>query len=182
MIYIFLAEGFEEAEALVPVDILRRGEVEVVTVGVTGKIVTGAHGIPVVCDVMACEILPDESCEAVILPGGMPGTLNLEKSPTVQQFVDYAVENNIVLGAICAAPSILGHKGLLKDRKATCYIGFEEQLIGAEICHQPVCIDGKIITAYGAGAAFDFGFAILTAVTGNDKESKVNAAAMRYTR
>ena len=182
MVYVFLAEGFEEAEALVPVDILRRGEVEVATVGVTGKTVTGSHGIPVVCDVMACEIMPDETCEAVILPGGMPGTLNLEKSPTVQQFVDYANENDIVLGAICAAPSILGHKGILNGKKATCYMGFEEQLFGAEICEEPVCVDGKIITAFGAGAAFDFGFAILTAVTGNDKESKVNAAAMKYKR
>lgn len=182
MIYVFLAQGFEEAEALVPVDILRRAELEVATVGVTGKTVTGSHGIPVVCDVMACEILPDETCQAVILPGGMPGTLNLEKSPTVQQFVDYAAEKGIVLGAICAAPSILGHKNLLQGKKATCYMGFEEQLIGAEVCQDPVCVDDNIITAYGAGAAFDFGFAILTAVTGNDKESKVNASAMRYKR
>ena len=158
MIYVFLAEGFEEIEAIAPLDILRRAELEVATVGVGRKTVTGSHGISVVADVMDCEIAPDENCEGIILPGGMPGTLNLEKSENVQKFIDYAVENNIIIGAICAAPSILGHKGVLNGKKAVCYDGFETQLFGAVIDDTRVCRDGNIITAIGAGAALEFGF------------------------
>ena len=163
MIYLFLAEGFEETEAIVPLDILRRAELEIATVGVGRKTVTGSHGISVVADVMDCEISPDENCEGIILPGGMPGTLNLEKSETVQKFIDYAVENTLIIGAICAAPSILGHKGILNEKKAVCYDGFETQLFGAEIANVPVCCDGNIITAIGAGAALEFGFKLTEA-------------------
>ena len=117
MIYMFLAEGFEETEAIAPLDILRRAELEIATVGVGRKTVTGSHGISVVADVMDCEIMPDENCQGIILPGGMPGTLNLEKSETVGKFIEYAVKNNLVIGAICAAPSVLGHKGILMGKK-----------------------------------------------------------------
>lgn len=163
MIYLFLAEGFEETEAIAPLDILRRAELEIATVGVGRKTVTGSHGISVVADVMDCEIAPDENCEGIILPGGMPGTLNLEKSETVQKFIDYAVENNLIIGAICAAPSILGHKGILNGKQAVCYDGFETQLFGAEIVDTRVCRDGNIITAIGAGAALEFGFKLTEA-------------------
>ena len=93
MYYVFLAQGFEQLEALAPVDIMRRAEIEVYTVGVGGKVVTSSHNTPVVADVMDSEICPDRDCEGIILPGGMPGTLNLEKSPVVQQFIDYCAEN-----------------------------------------------------------------------------------------
>lgn len=176
MIYVFLAEGFEEIEALATVDVLRRCELEVATVGVGNKVITGAHEIPVFCDVVDCEILPDQTMQAVILPGGMPGTLNLEKSEKVQMFIDYAANNNILIAAICAAPSILGHKGLLKGIEATCYTGFEEQLIGAKISNAPVCTYGSIITANGAGSALDFGFAIADYFSCNTKKLK---AAMK---
>ena len=178
MVYVFLADGFEETEAIVPIDILRRGELDVATVGVTGQVVTSSHGVPVVCDVLACEILPDETCEAVILPGGMPGTLNLEKSEKVKEFILWAIENEVVIGAICAAPSILGHMGLLKDKKATCYMGFEEQLYGAETLKEQVVKDGNIITACGAGAAFDFAFELLTAITKSEAETRKNKKAI----
>lgn len=178
MVYVFLADGFEETEAIVPIDILRRGELEVATVGVTGQVVTSSHGVPVVCDVLACEILPDETCEAVILPGGMPGTLNLEKSEKVKEFILWAIENNVVIGAICAAPSILGHLGLLKDKQATCYMGFEEQLYGAKTLKAQVVKDGNIITACGAGAAFDFAFELLTAITKSEVETRKNKKAI----
>lgn len=176
MIYVFLAEGFEEIEALATVDILRRSELEVATVGVGNKVITGSHGIPVFCDVVDCEVLPDQTMSAVILPGGMPGTLNLEKSDKVQMFIDYAIENEKLVAAICAAPSILGHKGLLKNIEATCYTGFEEQLIGAKISKLPVCVSGNIITANGAGSAFYFGFAIADYFSCNTKKLK---AAMK---
>lgn len=176
MIYVFLAEGFEEIEALATVDILRRSELDVATVGVGNKVITGSHGIPVYCDVIDCEVLPDDTVQAVILPGGMPGTLNLEKSEKVQMFIDYAAEHNTLIAAICAAPSVLGHKGLLNGIEATCYTGFEEQLIGAKISKSPVCVSGNIITANGAGSALDFGFAIADYFSCNTKKLK---AAMK---
>ncbi len=170
MIYVFLAEGFEEVEAIAPIDILRRAELDVAVVGVGRKTVTGSHGVAVVADVMDCEIAPDENCEGIILPGGMPGTLNLEKNENVQKFIDYAVENKLVIGAICAAPSILGHKGILNGKKAVCYDGFETQLFGAEIGDTPICRDGNIITAVGAGVALEFGFK-LTEMFLDDKQA-----------
>ncbi len=163
MVLVFLAEGFEECEALAPVDILRRGGVTVQTVGIDGKTVKGSHGIPVVCD-LAEEEIPQAGVQAVVLPGGMPGTVNLENSGAVQAALDAAYRNGVLIGAICAAPSILGHKGFLKDRRATCYPGFEKDLIGARFEDSPVVTDGQIITAYGAGAAFDFGLALLAAL------------------
>ncbi len=178
MIYIFLAQGFEECEALAPVDILRRANFEVQTVGVGSKTVTGSHGIKIECDITE-DIAVTRGLQAVILPGGMPGTVNLEKSETVQKFIDFAVKNNILLGAICAAPSILGHKGLLEGRKATCFTGFEKDLTGADVVNDRAVKDGNIVTAYGAGAAFDFGFLLLEALSGKNK-AEVLKKQMRY--
>jgi len=157
MIYIFLADGFEEIEALAPVDLLRRCGLNAVTVGVTGKTVTGSHNIQVTADITVEEAVLNSDLEMIVLPGGMPGTLNLEKSSFVQNAIDYCSENNIYIAAICAAPSILGHKGLLKNKRAVCYEGFEEQLEGAYIGTDSVEADGKIITARGAGVAVKFG-------------------------
>lgn len=173
MIYLFLAEGFEEIEALTTLDILRRAELEVATVGVGRQVVTGSHGIPVVTDVMDCEIMPDENCECVILPGGMPGTLNLEKSSVVQGFIDYAFENNKLICAICAAPSILGHKGLLMGKRAICYDGFETQLDGAVISDKPLCRYGNFITAAGAGVSIDFGLEIVKKFCGEAEAKRI---------
>ena len=180
MVYVFLADGFEECEALAPADILRRGGIDLKTVGVTGKTVTGAHGIPVICDITADEAVK-EDLSAVILPGGMPGTLNLKKSRAVQEFIDFAAEKGLIIGAICAAPSILGAKGLLKNKKATCFTGFEKELTGASVTDTPVVRDGNIITAYGAGAAFEFGFCLAEALLGKSATEQL-AAAMRYTK
>ena len=178
MIYIFLAEGFEECEALAPIDILRRAGLDVKTVGIGSKTVTGSHNIPIVCDLEETE-LSTENLEAVILPGGMPGTLNLENSPTVQKFLEFAAKNQLIIAAICAAPSILGHKGLLKGRKATCFTGFEKDLTDAIVVDLPAVKDGNIVTAYGAGAAFQFGFLILEALKGKEKSQDMKKQ-MRY--
>ncbi len=180
MVYVFLADGFEECEALAPVDILRRGGIEVTTVGVGSRSITGAHGITVMCD---CDTgsIPERDITAVILPGGMPGTLNLEKNETVMEYVKTAAKENRIIGAICAAPSILGHIGLLNGRKATCFSGFEKDLTGAEVDSAlPVVTDGNIITAYGAGAAFDFGFELLALITNDRKKSQELMRSMRY--
>ncbi|WP_270739732.1 DJ-1 family glyoxalase III [Massilioclostridium coli] len=168
MVYLFLAEGFEEVEALTPLDYLRRAGVEVCSVGVTGQIVTGSHGIMVHTDITPDQVNFDQ-IEMIVLPGGMPGTLNLEKNQIVQQAIDVCTANHHIIGAICAAPSILGHKGLLQGKKATCFPGFEPDLIGANYQNQPVCVDDTIITSRGAGAAQQFSFALVEQLLGKEK-------------
>ncbi len=172
MILVFLANGFEEIEALATVDVLRRADLSVLTVGVGGKTVVGAHGIAVEADCADTDQLPSE-VQAVILPGGLPGTTNLEASAVVQQCVEQAAEQQALLGAICAAPSILGHKGLLCGKRATCYPGYEEDLIGACCTDESVVIDGNIITAKGAGVSVDFGLAIVSALVSPEKATEL---------
>ncbi|MBR5524412.1 MAG: DJ-1/PfpI family protein [Clostridia bacterium] len=155
MIPVFLANGFEEIEALATVDILRRAGLSVVTVGVGSATPCGAHDISVSADITEDELVITD-CEAVVLPGGMPGTLNLEKSAVVQEAVRYATEKELPVAAICAAPSILGHIGYLVDKKATCYPGFETELTGAKYVRAGVVTDGIFTTASGAGVAVDF--------------------------
>ena len=170
MIYIFLANGFEEVEALATVDVLRRADLKVKIVGVGSDVITGAHGISTVCDAVDSDLTPGDDIEAVILPGGMPGTLNLERSAKVNAFVDYAYENQKL---VCAAPSILGHKGMLKGKKAVCFPGFESELEGAELSDSFVVTDGNIITAKGMGSAVKFGIAIGAAFVGEAKMKKI---------
>lgn len=173
MIYLFLANGFEEVEALATVDFLRRCDLDVTTVGIGGEYITGSHAITVKADVSDENLQTHEDAQAVILPGGMPGTLNLEHSETVQCFIDYAVENNLLLCAICAAPSILGHKGLLDGKRATCFPGFETQLGTAEYTGAAVETDGMIITSKGAGCALQFARAIAEKLVSTAKADKV---------
>ena len=162
MVYLFLAEGFEEMEALSPVDILRRGGVEVTTVGVTGKIVKGAHGIPVVCDreIEECDFL---DLEMLILPGGMPGTTHLSENGKLCALIQKCAEQNRILAAICAAPTVFGKLGLLKNRRYTCYPGCENGIDGrytGKDCE--VDSDGfLLITANGPGSAARFSFRLL---------------------
>lgn len=173
MVYVLLAEGFEEVEALTPVDLLRRAGAQVKTVGVTGKTVTGARGIPIVADLLPEEISFAEA-EMIVLPGGMPGTKNLDQSTFVQQAIDYCLENKLYLAAICAAPSIiLGRRGLLQDKCATCYPGMEDGMLGAKAMDVPCVADGRIITGRAAGAAMDFAIALCAAVCGGSAAEKV---------
>ncbi len=164
MLYCFLAPGFEETEAIAPIDMLRRAKIDVLTVGVGSKQITGAHGIPFICDLTDDGIVLDDALDGVILPGGMPGTLNLENSERVQCALDYCFENGKLLCAICAAPSVLGHKGFLNGKTAIAFPGFEADLKGAVLSDAPVAVDGNIITAKGAGVALDFGFAIVASL------------------
>ena len=176
MIYVYLAEGFEEVEALTPVDLLRRAEKKVVTVGVGDNIIVSSHGIPVVADTIAQEAPLTDELEMIVLPGGMPGTLNLEKSQYVQAAIDFCMEKNIPIGAICAAPSILGHKGILKGKTAVCYTGFETQLDGAVIGDSAVAVDGNIITSRGAGTAMEFALTLVeTVVSPAERKRQYNA-------
>ena len=168
MVYMFLAEGFEEIEALCPLDLLRRAGVEITTVGVGSKTVMGAHGIGVVADMTEDELY-DFSADMIILPGGMPGTLNLNASDKVHKAIGEAVKNGSYIAAICAAPSILGELGLLRGKEAICYPGFEKKLDGAKISKKRVVADGKIITAAGMGVALDFGLALVELLCGKEE-------------
>ncbi len=173
MIYVFLANGFEETEAIAPIDILRRSEKEVVTVGVGGKEITGSHGITITADITTADMVLGGDLEMIVLPGGMPGTLNLEKSEAVQAAVDFCAERGIYIGAICAAPSILGHLGLLEGREAIAYPGFETQLGGAVISAHSVAQSDFIITAQGAGAAVPFGLKLAGVLCGAEKAASL---------
>lgn len=178
MIYIFLAQGFEEVEALAPVDMLRRAGLNVTTVGITGKVVTGSHGIPVTADITADELSLDNTTEMIVLPGGMPGTLHEEASSVVQGALTYCAENDRWIAAICAAPSILGHRGLLEGKTATCYTGFEKDLTGAKLGTAGVVVDGKIVTARGAGVATDFGLTLVGVLLGAEKQAQIRASIL----
>ncbi|MCX7987693.1 MAG: DJ-1/PfpI family protein [Bacteroidales bacterium] len=160
-ILVFLADGFEEIEAIAPIDILRRGGCEVTTVSVMGRReVTSSRGVTVLADVLFSSDL-FEGADMFVLPGGMPGTKNLKEHRELSEMLIKAHNSGKWLAAICAAPTILGGLGLLKGRKATCFPGMENELIEAQITKAFVEEDGKIITAKGAGVATDFGFALL---------------------
>lgn len=174
MIYVFLANGFEEIEALTPVDCLRRCELEVRTVGVGSRAITGSHGITVFGDLIAEEAALTDNLDMIILPGGMPGTLNLEKSPYVKKAIEFCSKRDIPIAAICAAPSILGHMGLLNGKKATCFKGFEDQLLGADVITDvPTVTDGNIITACGMGNALDFACEIVSKLISKERADKL---------
>ena len=163
MIYMFIAEGFEEIEALCPLDLMRRAGLEVTTVGVGGKEICGAHGITVKTDIdtASYDELDDKRADMVFLPGGMPGTLNLAASSSVISAINNALANDSYIAAICAAPSISGDMGILEGKEAICYPGFEDRLKGAKISSSRVALDGKILTAAGMGAALDMGLKIV---------------------
>lgn len=175
MIYLFLAPGFEEIEAIAAADVLRRAELDLQLVGVGGKTITGAHGIAVNCDIIQEEADPQKAA-VIVLPGGQPGTLNLERSGIVQEFISLADTNGLLLCAICAAPSILGHRGLLEGKRATCFPGYEQELGGADYTGKAVEMDGKIITAKGPGAAVDFGLKIVEYLLGRERAEVLRAS------
>lgn len=176
LVYVFLANGFEEVEAFTPVDYLRRcEEITVITIGVGGQAVEGSHRINTVADATIFDI-DIERADMIILPGGMPGTLNLEASKEVKSTVARAMERGIPVAAICAAPSILGHMGYLSGKKATCAEGFSQELIGAVCTGEPVEIDGNIITARGAGVANQFAFALVERLLGKERADKLKGA------
>ena len=203
MIVMFLAPGFEEVEALAPLDLLRRAGLKVVTVAVReaktnilmsrlanigvsacnlwdeAPTVTGSHGITVTADLTESAFTGylngKFAPEAVILPGGMPGTTNLDASPVVEKTLELAAAKDAYLCAICAAPLVLGKRGYLNGKRATCYPGFEEYLTGATVGGK-VIRDGRIITAAGMGVAQEFGFEIISALVSPEKAGEIREA------
>lgn len=178
MVYLFLANGFEEIEALCPLDLLRRAGIEVTTVGVNGaEYVMGAHGICVQAD-LPDTMYRDASPEMIILPGGMPGAKNLDESRVVDQALRAAASSGGYLAAICAAPMVLGHRGYLKGKRAICFPGFEGELEGAELADVRVVRDGKIITAAGMGVALEFGLSLVAALKGEAAAEELRRAVL----
>lgn len=168
MVYMFLADGFEEIEALCVLDFLRRAGVETKTVGISGKTATGSHKIPVICDIEASSLTGNEDFDMIILPGGLPGATNLDESPLVNKFIEKAVSQDKFIAAICAAPFILGKRGILNGKRACCYPGFEKELIGANVSYDGCVRDGKIITARAMGKSHDFALEIIEALCGRE--------------
>ena len=175
MIYIYLANGFEETEMIAPLDIIRRAGLEVKTVSITHESrVTGSHGITVKADTTVFDRDYDVTkVEMVVLPGGLPGTTNLEASEKVREALIYAYENGKYTCAICAAPSVLGKLGLLKGKRAVCYPGFEKYLEGAINTDSRCEQDGRVITAVGMGAAVEFGLKMVEALCGKEVSEKL---------
>ena len=178
-VYIFLADGFEEIEGLTVVDLLRRADIDITMVSVSGSLdVMGGHRILVMADKLF-EELDFSDADMLVLPGGKKGTDNLAAHEGLDKLLrDFAAQGKL-LSAICAAPSVLGTKGLLKGKKAICYPGFEDCLTGAKITDTDVVTDDNIITSKGMGTAIDFSLAIITKLIDETEAAKI-AASIRY--
>ena len=176
MVYILLGEGFEEAEAIVPGDLLRRAGVEVAYVGLEGPTVTGSHGITVTAD-LTLEQVKTEDMEMLVLPGGLGGVENIRMNLFAMAFIESVRDRGAYVAAICAAPNILAALGILDRRSAVCYPGMEDQMFSAVVkpgC--PVVTDGRIITGEAAGAVFDFGLKLVEVLKGADAARDVRHA------
>ena len=168
MVYVLLGTGFEEIEALTPVDLLRRAGVEVATVGINGKVVYGSHGIGIEADLELGQ-MDLTSLEMVILPGGLGGVASIKASQAALDAVRFAYENGKYVAAICAGPTILAQLGITDGKNATCYPGCESQM-GSAIIHENAAAitDGKIITGTSAGCAIPFGLQLIAALKGKE--------------
>lgn len=174
--YVFLADGFEEIEAMAPVDLMRRAGIKVCMVGVSGAEVTGGHGIQVAADMVGDGFVLPEDAGLVMLPGGGDGTKNLGQSPVVDKVLRDAQSRGIVIAAICAAPTVLHAKGLLDGKRVTAFPSVQEQLANAEVTGAAVEVDGNIITGRSAGVALAFAHALIQALAGRDKADEVLAS------
>lgn len=178
MIYVFLASGFEDIEALAPIDILRRMELPVTTVSITDELlVPSAHGVGVMADACIADI-DFESADMLVLPGGLPGATNLDACGLLRQGILNHFEAGKPLAAICAAPLVFGHLGILEGRKATCYPGFETHLAGATYTAALVEKDGQFITGKGPAAAMEFGYALAAHFVGEEKVAPLRQGMM----
>lgn len=178
-IWTFLAEGFEEVEALTVVDILKRAKFEVTMVSISEDLfVTSSHNVVVKADKKISE-LESELPDVIFLPGGMPGTLNLGEHEGLKDIILKAVEQDKIMAAVCAAPSVYGQMGLLKGRKATCYPGFEDKLLGAEYQAEQVVVDGKFVTSQGMGTCIPLGLKLVELLSSEETAVQVKNS-IRY--
>lgn len=173
MVYVFLAHGFEEVEALTVVDLLRRADIQVKTVSIMeDKLVYGAHGIGVEADILFKEGVYDK-CAMLVFPGGMPGTTNLCNHKALQEELIAFYEKGKKVAAICAAPMVLAKAGILKGHEATIYPGMEDELIGAVHGEGNVVKSGNVITSKGPGTAMDFALALVAELKGEDTAKEI---------
>ena len=179
-VYVFLANGFEDVEALIPVDVLRRGGVEVVTVSVTGEsqIVETAHRVQIVADAMF-EDCDFSDADLLFLPGGMPGASNLNEHEGVRRALLAQHTAGKRVAAICAAPLVLGGLGILRGKRATCYPGFEQTLEGATYTGDLCTVDGNVTTGEGPAAAFPFAYELLSQLVSREVSDQI-AEGMRF--
>ncbi len=176
-VLVFFANGTEEIEALTVVDILRRAGADVTVAGVGGKELTGSHAIRITADIDA-EALKTLDFDMVVVPGGLPGTTHLDESEVVDRALEAVSAKGGYLAAICAAPLVLGKRGYLVGKEATCYPGFESYLKGARIPGKRVCVDGNVITGAGMGAALDFSLALTEVLFGAEKATALRSAVI----
>ena len=175
-VLLFFANDTEECEALITADLLHRAKVEVTIAAVGGRRqVVSSHGIHITADVLAEDVDPADF-DLLVLPGGWPGTKNLEDCPAVIAAVKAFAAANKPIGAICAAPSILGHLGLLEGKKATSFISFRQELTGAQVLDTEVVTDGNITTSFGLGGAIPFGLELVRILEGDEARAKVQDA------
>ncbi len=172
MVYVLLGKGFEETEAIAPVDLLRRADIPVLTVGIGGSVIEGSHKIPVVADI-TIEEMDLTQMDMLVLPGGLGGVASIMASQAAMDAVRFAWENGKFLGAICAAPTILASLGILDGKNATCYPGCENKMGTANILPQATVADGKIITGTSAGCALPFGLALIAALKGESEMQRI---------
>ena len=167
MIYMLLGTGFEETEAIAPLDLLRRAGIETATVGLNGKIIKGSHGMGVEADLEIGQLdLTD--LEGIILPGGLGGVASIKACEKAMDAVRFAWENGKLVAAICAGPTILAQLGITDGKNATCYPGCEEQMGSANMVQAATVTDGKVITGTSAGCAIPFGLALIAALKGQE--------------
>lgn len=173
-VFVFLADGFEEIEAIAPIDIFRRAGIEVVTVSISAqKEVSGAHGIAVLTDCLFSDVELAEN-DLLFLPGGMPGTKNLDAHAGLKNLISLQVQKGERLAAICAAPSIPGKMGLLEGKEAICYPGFEKELTGAIISGSKIVKADNIFTAKGAGVAIQFALRLVEELKGKEEADRIS--------
>ncbi len=175
MVYVFLGNGFEEMEALAPIDLLRRADIEVMSVSLyKTKEVIGGHGVPFTADTTIFD-LPADLPDMVVLPGGLGGVDEISRSEQALLLIDKMMQENRFVAAICAAPTLLSDRGLLRGKKATCYPAMRDRL-GASAVPCPLCADGKILTAEAAGTAIDFALLLIKALVGKETADRVAAS------
>lgn len=176
MVYILLADGFEEMEALVPADLLRRAGIQVALVGLDGPVITGGHGISVSVDLLLEQADPEEM-DMLVLPGGTGGVESMQMDLFALAFIQKAWTLGRWVAAICAAPTLLAHLGLLDRRRAVCYPGLEHEMGSAALLPQEeVVVDGRLITARAAGSSYEFGFRLAELLAGKEKAEEVRHA------
>lgn len=173
MVYVLLGTGFEETEAIVPVDLLRRAGIRVMTVGINGKTVYGGHNIGIEADILLDEI-DLSNMDMIVLPGGLGGVASIRGSKQAMDAVRYVWENGKYTAAICAAPTILAELGITDGRTATCYPGCEADMDAAIVAGDLACVqDGNLITGASAGCAVAFGLALIRALKGQEAADKI---------